>query len=313
MLGGALDRPTYRVDIFDNTYSRSFNTNVNNYRVTLKNVDGKTYQHVCGNFAGSMKNILEDVLSDARPDDLVRFHIRSSKFNGDDINTKFQPRSQIADDYVAAFIDKTMQSHNTINMNDDFELIVMHVRIPVGLGLKRMLNPNMLENLQRRCTITGIKKLITKEEDRDVQIPCFVYALAIAMKLKTQNYAHVNNWSRCRTMVRRECMRLHREAGVPVGDVTVHQYTFFQQQLLPGYRLVIVNALHSKSLLYKGDSLDVLICLLYYNNHYYPLKSLNTWFTPTYYCVDCEKGTSSKMLTCVPKIVFVINVKHAIV
>ena len=83
MLGGALVRPTYRVDILDNTYSRSFNTHVNNYRVTLKNVDGKPYQHVCGNFVETMKNILEDVLSDARPDDLVRFHIRSSKFNGD--------------------------------------------------------------------------------------------------------------------------------------------------------------------------------------------------------------------------------------
>ena len=258
MLGGALDRPTYRVDILDNTYSRSFNTHVNNYRVTLKNVDGKTYQHVCGNFVETMKKILEDVLSDARPDDLVRFHIRSSKFNGDDINTKFQPRSQIADDYVAGFIDKTMQSHNTIDMNDDFELNVMHVRIPVGLGLKRMLNPKMLENLvQRRCAITGIKNWFTKEEDRDVQIPCFAYALAIAMKLKTQNYAHVNNWSRCRTMVKRECMGLHREAGVPVGAVTVHQFTLFQQQLPPGYRLVIVNALHSKSLLHKGDSGDV--------------------------------------------------------
>ena len=85
------------------------------------------------------------------------------------------------------------------------------------------------------------KNWFTKEEDRDVQIPCFAYALAIAMKLKTQNYAHVNNWSRCRTMVRRECMRLHQKTGIPVGAVTVHQYTLFQQQLPPGYCLVIVN------------------------------------------------------------------------
>ena len=138
------------------------------------------------------------------------------------------------------------------------------------------------------------KNWFTKEEDRDVQIPLFAYALAIAMRLETQNYAHVNSWSRCRTMVRRECIRLHREARVHVSAVIVHQYTLFQQQLPPGYRLVIVNALHSKSLLYKGDSGDVLICLQYYNNHYYPLKSLNTWFAQTYYCVDCEKGTSSK-------------------
>ena len=76
---------------------------------------------------------------------------------------------------------------------------------------------------------------------------------------------------------------------------------------------MIVNALHRKSILYKGDAGDVLICLLYYNNHYYPLKSLNSWFAQTYYCVDCEKGQVPKMLTCVPKTVFVINVKHAIV
>ena len=89
---------------------------------------------------------------------MIKFHIESSKFNGDDINTKFQPRSQIAPDYITAIIDKTMQSHNTVDMSDDFEINVIHVRIPTGSGLRRMLDPNMVMNLvRRRIAITGMR------------------------------------------------------------------------------------------------------------------------------------------------------------
>ena len=147
MLGGGEDKSTHSIRVLDNTYSKKINTHTSNYKVILKNIDGKTYQEVCHNFEDIMKDVVQSVLKPAEPTDMIKFHIKSSKFNGDDINTKIQPRSQIAPDYITAIIDKTMQSHNTVDMSDDFEINVIHVRIPTGSGLRRMLDPNMLMNL----------------------------------------------------------------------------------------------------------------------------------------------------------------------
>jgi len=294
MLGGGEDMSTHTIQVLDNTHSKKFNTHVSNYKVTLKNIDGKTYQEICHNFDKIMKDVIQSVLRPAKPDDMIRFHISSRKFNGDHINTKFQPRSQIAPDYITAIIDKTMQSNNTIDMSDDFEINVMHVRIPTGSGTKRMIDPNMIMNLiRKKCALTGMRDWFT-DENRDPQIHCFAYALAIAKKLKTECYKNVRIWSRCRTRVRGEVMKLHREAGVPAGPVAVHQYPAFQHQLPENQRLVVVDALYSKGVLYKGDTNGQdLVCLLYYNGHYIPLKNLSTWFAQAYYCVECESGTNS--------------------
>ena len=139
MLGGGNDTPTHEVTQVNSTHSLKFRSQVSNYRIKLKNVDGESYQQVCGNFVNVMKNILDDVLKNTRPTDMVRFHVSSSKFENGDINTEFQPRSQIAADYIAARIDKTMQSHNTIDMSDDFNLNVMDADYRQEMGFSALL------------------------------------------------------------------------------------------------------------------------------------------------------------------------------
>ena len=83
---------------------------------------------MCSNVTDIMRNVLDSVLEDASPNDMIRFHVWSCKFNCDDINAKCQPHSQIAPDYISAIIDKTIQSHNTIDMTDDFRLNVLVVK-----------------------------------------------------------------------------------------------------------------------------------------------------------------------------------------
>ena len=109
-----------------------------------------------------MRNVLDSVLEDAFSNDMKRFHVWSSKYNGDDINTKFQPRSQIAPDYISAIIDKTMQSHNTIDMTDDFRLNVMRVRLPSSRGGHRMM---VVYQLHRKA---GVQPGAVSREHYDV-------------------------------------------------------------------------------------------------------------------------------------------------
>ena len=290
--GAGVDRATHSVELINVRFSKTFNTHVGDYKVKLKNVEGKTYQDICHNFVKIMENILEEVLDQAKPDDMIRFNVTSKQFKGDNINTKFQPRSQIAPDYIAAIIDRTMQSNDTIDMSDHFTLNIIRVGIPTGRG-RRMLDPNMGMNLVRkRCAITGVTDWFS-EDVRDDHIHCFAYALAIALKRQTIGYDRTRSWSRRRIKVREEVTRLHRLADVPPGVVTPEHYQSFQNILPPKKRLVVVNALHHKNVLYKGDTGTEPVPLIYYNNHYLPLTNIKAWFGKSYYCLDCEVGYSN--------------------
>ena len=77
MLGGGEDKSTHSIRVLDNTYSKKFNTHASNYKVILKNIDGKTYQEVCHNFEDIMKDVVQSVLKPAEPD-VIKFHIKST-------------------------------------------------------------------------------------------------------------------------------------------------------------------------------------------------------------------------------------------
>ena len=83
-------------------------------------------------------------------------------------------------------------------------------------------------------------------------------------------------------------------AGVAPGVVSGNHYQAFQDILPEEKRLVVINALHSKRLLYKGETGTQEVAILYYNNHYLPLKSVRVWFGRSYYCIDCEVGYQNK-------------------
>ena len=60
-------------------------------------------------------------------------------------------------------------------------------------------------------------------------------------------------------------------------------------------RLSVVGAKdRTKKLLYKSnvvnpnDSPVNSVCLLLFNNHYYPLTSLSAWYGQHHYCIECE-------------------------
>ena len=93
-----------------------------------------------------MKNILQDILQDSKPEDMVRFNVHSSRFDKGDINTPFQTREE---DHIASLIDHTMQSNDKINVEDYFILNVIHVDIPSDRG-RRRIDVNMGINIIKK-------------------------------------------------------------------------------------------------------------------------------------------------------------------
>ena len=179
-------------------------------------------------------------------------------------------------------------------MTDDFTLNVIHVDVPLGYGLRRMLDVNMALNLvRRRCVLSGMRDW-SIGDDSDDDIPCFACALALAVRLLDHTYLQVRGWSRCRLQVRDTVLDYHTRAGVLPGGVSPNHFQQFQDILQEGVRLTVVDALQPKGLLFKGGSGDKIVSILYFNNHYFPMKGLNTWFGQPYYCVDCEITARSK-------------------
>ena len=179
-------------------------------------------------------------------------------------------------------------------MSDDFQLNVIHVDVPLGYGTRRMVDVNMAMNLiKRKCVLSGIKDW-SIGDDRDDNIHCFAYSLAVVVRLLEYPYKSVRQWCEGSTRVRAAVLDYHTRAEVPPGPVSPHHYQQFQNILPDGVRLVIVDAIQSRGLLYKGESGYKVVCLLYYNQHYFPLKNLHTWFAQPYYCVDCEVTARSK-------------------
>ena len=104
----------------------------------------------------------------------------------------------------------------------------------------------------------------------------------------------MRTWSRSRLQVRDAVLDYHTRAGVPPGGVSPSHFQQFQDILPEGVRLVVVDAVQPKGLMFKGGSGEKIVAILYFNNHYFPMKNLHTWFGQGFYCVDCEVTAQKK-------------------
>ena len=228
------------------------------------------------------------VLGDADPNVRVRFAILSSTFDRA-LNTMYQPRSEVTGVALAELFGKIIQSNKSIGINNghDLTLHVQRVNLPRGNGYNRNIAVNMgLNILLKRCVLTAAR--------RYDDVPCFGYALALAILLKDHNARHVER--RFSIYKQRVLDRVHdifNIANIPYGPVDFAQYPQFVPLLPQNCRLIVVDAKErGTSLLYKRkvfnpvDNVPVYyVCLLLHGEHYNALTSLSAWFRRSYYCM----------------------------
>ena len=98
-----------------------------------------------------------------------------------------------------------------------------------------------------------------------------------------------------------EVSECFKTSGVQYGPVDFTQYHLFLPCFPENSRLMVVDAkARTKKLLYKSNVVDPNdcpvnnVCLLLFNNYYYPLASLSAWYGQHYYCIECEVCYLSK-------------------
>ena len=131
-----------------------------------------------------MEDVINEVLGNADPNDRVRFAILSSNFDRA-LNTMYQPRSEVTVVALAELFGKMLQSNLYIAIDNDLTLHVKRVNLPRGNGnTKRKPAVNMGLNLVLKiCVFTAARQY----DD----VPCFGYALALAIMLKDHNANYV--------------------------------------------------------------------------------------------------------------------------
>ena len=104
-----------------------------------------------------MNDVVDETLGDADPNDYVRIVMSSDDFDRS-LNTPYMLRSNINGDWLSELAGKLLQSHETIDLENNFILHVQHVRLPRGNGAcKRKIAVSMLQNiLLKHCVVTSI-------------------------------------------------------------------------------------------------------------------------------------------------------------
>ena len=142
------------------------------YTIVLKNAGTRHYQQLVNEFTSIMNDIVDETLGNADPNDYVRFVLKSSDFDRP-LNTSYQRRSQVSGAWLSELAGKLLQSHESLNLDNNLTLHVQHVAIPRGNGRARVA-VNMWTNLLlKRCVLTNVTQ--------HNHIPCFGYALVLAI------------------------------------------------------------------------------------------------------------------------------------
>ena len=84
-----------------------------------------------------MNDIVDETLGNADPNDYVRFVLKSSDFDRP-LNTSYQRRSQVSGAWLSELAGKLLQSHESLDLDNNLTLHVQHVAIPRGNGRSRV-------------------------------------------------------------------------------------------------------------------------------------------------------------------------------
>ena len=119
-----------------------------------------------------MNDIVDETLGNADPNDYIRIVLKSIDFDRP-LNTSYQRRSQVSGAWLSELAGKLLQSHKSLDLDNNITLHVQHVAIPRGDGRAIVAVNRWTNILLRRCVLTNFAQ--------DNHIPCFGYALVWAI------------------------------------------------------------------------------------------------------------------------------------
>ena len=109
-----------------------------------------------------------------------------------------------------------------------------------------------------------------------------------------------DNLKRGRPVQQRQAQELHRQAGVDEGPCGIEELRQFQQALGSQYQLLVMTRMKPFFFIFKGPTAPRQIRLLKSNDHFDGCTSFPAFVNRSYYCVDCEGGSTPMIALIIP-------------
>ena len=179
-----------------------------------------------------MNDIVDETLGNADPNDYVRFVLKSSDFDRS-LNTSYQIQSQISA-WLSELAGKLLQSHESLDLDNNLSLHVQHVAISRGNG-RLIIDVNMWTHiLFKRWVLTNVAQYN--------HISCFGYALVLAIDQLFTDLTGVHYLAANENRTINKVSACFKTSGVQYGPVDCTQYHLFIPCLPQNNRLSVVDA-----------------------------------------------------------------------
>ena len=205
---------------------------------------------------------------------------------------EFLQRTARLDEMLATLAGK-LNSNEAFNPDRGFQVDVVFVSMPgPGSGRhKKKLNAGSLcldrDNKKKKCIVTI--------RNRDALCCARAIVTMRAHCHKDQGVDELRDWDnrkRGLPVQQRQTQALHQQAGVAEGPCGLPELRQFQQALGSQYQLLVMTRMKPFFLIFKGPAAPHQIRLLKSNDHFDGCTSFPAFVNRSYYCVDCERGST---------------------
>lgn len=235
---------------------------------------------------------IRDRLNVEQNDKIGMRFIRSEQ---DSFNISFRLFSQYSVDLILSSIANVLQSNREFFFIDSFNIQIDHIKMPIGRGRSRFYNMRGFSLQQYAKGHPKALKLVETLEGSEYL--CLAYALALGV-------AHADDdKSQCIAYENRHALHLgalelciFAETPIPKVGGGIYDVRRFQRGLYPNYQITLFGDRKGEKILYRCENIPGAkrINLLYEDNHYLLIKSLNAAFNLHFYCEMCCKGYASR-------------------
>ena len=231
------------------------------------------------------RHLLEDVTWGMKPNDQVRFILRSDQLDTP-ISIPFLPVERLTTERVFSQIERVLQSNEEFRLNDTVTIDIIHVATPQGSGKSRRKRTtlNIREHLKEKNSII----CINNKDDF-----CLARALAVSIA-KIENDPKYKQISDSRKHIQLDrALDLHQAANVPLGPCGMNEVKLFQNYLT-NYQIIVVSGDHNNSIIYPlqppGTDEKPSISLYLHDNHFDVITTLPGFLNRSHFCHRCHKA-----------------------
>ena len=113
--------------------SKKFKTSGVDHKIRIINAEGRSYLELAQQFHDLLTEVIDSLLIDTPDGALVRFVVHGSSLHTP-LNTNFMERRGVSGNWFASFTAKMLQSHEYLDLDDNFIIHVIEIKQPTGSG-----------------------------------------------------------------------------------------------------------------------------------------------------------------------------------